>query len=182
MIIGPPGRRTEAAGREWLFTTITERAKMPQPQPGIVEALQSSLKLHLSQAEAYETQSAHFYRWGYPALGKKWAKYADEERHHAAMVIKRLEFFDAAPNVAHLVTFWPRYDFEGILESNYAGDREAAIIEREGYMTAVEAGDAKTARIFGKLLAGSEDGMAEVEAIRMLIVQIGLENYLANQT
>jgi bacterioferritin len=155
---------------------------MPQPQPGIVDALQASLKLHLSQAEAYETQSAHFDRWGYPALGAKYAAYAAEERHHAKLVTDRLEFFDAAPEVAHLVTPWPRYDFEGILESNYAGDRGAAIVERAGYKTAVEAGDAATAKMFAKLLKGSEDGMAEVEAIRMVIAQITVENYLANQT
>jgi bacterioferritin (cytochrome b1) len=155
---------------------------MPQPQPGIVGSLQTTLKVHLSQAEAYETQSAHFFRWGYPALGAKYAKYAADERHHAKLATDRLEFFDATPEVAHLVTPWPRYDFEGIIQSNYAGDQEAAIVERSGYMNAVSVGDAATAEIFAELLEGSEDGMAEIEAIRMVIAQIGLDNYLANQT
>jgi bacterioferritin (cytochrome b1) len=55
-------------------------------------------------------------------------------------------------------------------------------VERGGYKTAVEAGDAATAKMFAKLLKGSEDGMAEIEAIRMVIAQITVENYLANQT
>jgi bacterioferritin len=155
---------------------------MPAPFEGVVDILNASLKLHLSQGEAYSVQSAHFTRWGYPALGKTWGKYAEEELGHAKMLMERLEFFDASSDLEHGVTEWPRHDFEGILVSNYEGDESAAAVERSGFITCMEAGDAVTAKIFTKLLRGSEDSMAAIEAIQKVIEQIGAENYLANQT
>jgi hypothetical protein len=98
------------------------------------------------------------------------------------MLMERLEFYDASPDLEHGVTEWPRHDFEGILVSNYEGDEAAAAVERSGFTTCTEAGDAITAKIFTKLLRGSEDSMANIEAIQKVIEQIGAENYLANQT
>lgn len=155
---------------------------MPDPySDGIVAILQSSLKLHLSQWEAYEGQANHFERWGYPQLAKIWFSYAKEERGHARMVLERLEFYDATPDMSHDAIVWPRHDFEGVLDSNYEGDRQAAKVERDGYAACNEAGDASGAAIFRELLKGSEDSMANIEAIRRVIEQIGLDNYLANK-
>jgi hypothetical protein len=154
---------------------------MPDAQPGIVDALQKTVQLHLSQAEAYEGQAAHFARWGYPVLADEYSDYADEERKHLMLAINRLEFFDVQPDVAHEVTVWPREDFEGILDSNYAGVVEAAAAERDGFMRAIAVGDPTTAKLFAKLLRGSEDGMNTVEAIRSVIATIGLDNFLANK-
>jgi bacterioferritin (cytochrome b1) len=155
---------------------------MPAPLEGVVDTLQASLKLHLAQGEAYRSQSEHFTRWGYPALGKKWCEYADEELTHAKMLMARLEFFDASPDLEHSVAEWPRHDFEGILVSNYEGDEAAAAAERSGLATCMGAGDIVTSKIFTTLLRGSEDSMAAIEAIQKVIEQIGVDNYLANQT
>lgn len=156
---------------------------MPSPvDPRIVDSLQQTLALHLSQAEAYELQAAHFTRWGYPALGADYTAYAAEERHHVKLATERLEFFDVAPEVDHDTTEWPRHDFMGILDSNYAGDAAAAEVERTGYLISQAAGDADSAKIFAELLHGSEDGMASIEATRSVVSQIGVDNYLANKT
>ena len=154
---------------------------MPAPLEGVVDLLQASLRLHLSQGEAYKAQAEHFTRWGYPKLGKTWGEYAEEEFTHAKMLMQRLEFFDASPNLDHDVTEWPRHDFEGILSSNYEGDA-AAGVERSGFATCTGVGDAITAKIFTKPLRGSEDSMATIEAIQKVIEQVGVENYLTNQT
>lgn len=156
---------------------------MPSPlNEQIIEALQAGLALHLSQAEAYEAQAVHFERWGYPGLAKSWREYAAEERQHEALCLQRLEFFDVAPDMAHETIEWPRHDFLGILDQNYATDSMAAETERAGYLAANEIGDVDTAKIFAELLHGSEDGMAHIEAIRSVISQIGIDNYLAGFT
>ena len=156
---------------------------MPAPlSESIVEALQAGLALHLSQAEAYEAQAEHFERWGYPGLAKSWKEYAAEERHHEALCLQRLEFFDVAPDMAHDVIEWPRHDFLGILDQNYQTDSMAAETERAGYLAANEIGDVDTAKIFAELLHGSETGMAEIEATRSVISQCGLDNFLAGMT
>lgn len=155
---------------------------MPDPQsPEIVAALQLSFQQHLKQAEAYEAQAAHFNRWGYPALGAAYAADALEERHHAKLCTDRLQEFDVQPDPTHETVAWPQHDLEGILDSNYAVDAEAAAAERDGYVKSVANGDPTSAAIFAELFKGSEDGMAKIEAIRMTISQIGLDNYLAGQ-
>lgn len=155
---------------------------MPAPLDGrIVDSLQKTLSLHLSQAEAYEVQGAHLARWGYPVLASDYRADAEEERTHARMAAERLEFFDVAPDVSHEPTDWPRHDFMGILDSNYEGDVAAAEVERAGYVASVEVGDADSAAIFAALLSGSERGMAKIEAAREVISQIGLDNYLSNR-
>ena len=155
---------------------------MPRPMEGVVDALQAGLRNHWTQILLYETQAAHFTRWGYPKLGEVFLAYADEERNHARTVIERLEFFDAQPGYEFEKPLWPRHDFEGILEVNYTFDQTAANAERAGFTLCMELGDAVTSKLFAKLLKGSENGMAEIEAIRLVIEEIGLDNYLANQT
>ena len=154
---------------------------MPQPIEGVVEALQESLALHWSQAEMYDLQSVHLTRWGYPKLGKTWASYAKEERHHIKKLSQRLEFFDVQPSPTHDEPELPRHDFEAILDANYEADVQAAEVERQGYLTCMEIGDSTSSKLFAKLRVGSEDSLANIEAIRKVIEQIGLDNYLAAQ-
>jgi bacterioferritin (cytochrome b1) len=154
---------------------------MPQPLEGVVEALQASLALHWSQAEMYDLQSVHLTRWGYPKLGKTWASYAKEERHHIKKLSQRLEFFDVQPEPAHQPPETCRHDFEEVLDDNYEADLQAAEVERQGYLTCMEIGDSTSAKLFAKLRAGSEESMANIEAIRQVISDLGLDNYLANQ-
>ena len=154
---------------------------MPTPLEGVVDALQLSLQLHWAQAEMYDLQAVHFARWGYGKLASAWASYAAEERGHIKTLSERLEFFDMQPetNFSHLL--WPRHDFEGILDSNYETDMNAAAAEQAGFLTCTQVGDSTSAKIFTKLRRGSEDSMANIEAVRLVISQIGLENYLTNQ-
>jgi bacterioferritin len=149
---------------------------------GVVEALNAGLRNHWTQILLYESQAAHFTRWGYKKLGEAFLAYAEEEREHARKVVQRLEFFDAQPTYDFEQPLWPRHDFESILEVNYTLDQTAANTERSGYTLCVGLGDAETAAIFADLLKGSEDGMAEIEATRLVIDQIGLDNYLADRT
>lgn len=155
---------------------------MPVAPEGLVDIMQESLALHWSQAEAYETQSGHFRRWGYPKLADTWAAYAVEERGHVSKLVDRLEFYNVEPTREHEVTEWPRHDFPGVLDSNYDGDIEAAEVERNGFIAATQAGDADTARIFADLLNGSEQSAQNIESLREVIGTIGLDNFLANQT
>jgi bacterioferritin len=155
---------------------------MPKPLAGVVDALQASLRNHWTQIAAYETQAAHFARWGYKKLGETFLAYAVEERGHAKKLIDRLEFFDAQPTYEFEEPIWPRHDFEGVLEVNYTLETTTANTERSGYTLCVGLGDAVSAEVFADLLAGSEEGMAHIEGVRLVIDQIGIDNYLADQT
>jgi bacterioferritin len=154
---------------------------MPQPLDGVIDALQASLRLHWSQAAMYDMQAVHLTRWGYSKLGETWASYAAEERGHIKMLSERIEFFDIQPTTEFDQPELPRHDFEAILDVNYAADVTAAEVERSGFLTCMEIGDSTSTKIFTKLRRGSEDSMANIEAIRRVIEQIGADNYLANQ-
>ena len=154
---------------------------MPLPPDGVIDALQTSLRLHLTAVENYQTQSEYFGRWGYSKLASKYAADAQEEREHMSKVVARLEYYDAAPNLAHPQPEWPRHDYEGILEANAMLEDEAAGHERASITLCRAAGDELSALVFAELLEGSEASIAEIEAVQRVIEQIGLDNYLANQ-
>lgn len=154
---------------------------MPTPPDGVIEALQNSVRLHLTAIENYQAQAEHFARWGYSKLGDKYRGDVEEERGHLALVMERLEYYDAQPTYEHDSPEWPRHDFEGILASNLDLESSAMAAERLGVMRCRTAGDELSAKIFAKLLKGSEGSVSEIEATQKVIEQIGVDNFLANQ-
>ena len=155
---------------------------MPEGPKQIVAILQSSLALHWAAIEAYTLQSRHYAAYGYPKLAEKYAGDAEEERGHAHKLIDRLEFYNVTPEAQHDSVEWPRHDYVGAIEANYQLESSATSIERGGFSMAIELGDAVAADLFKELLADSEASLIQIEAIRLMIEEIGLDNYLANQT
>lgn len=148
---------------------------------GVVPSLQLGVRLHLTAIENYESQAAHFGRWGYQKLAAKYAEDAAEERGHLEALLKRLEYYDAEPDLTHEPPSWPRHDFEGILAANYDLETGAANAEKAAVLACRAVGDEVSALIFAANLAGSDASIAEIEATQRVLEQIGLDNYLANQ-
>lgn len=153
---------------------------MPTAPSEIIDALQSSIRLHWTAVENYETQGLHLARWGYHALGKRFLADAEEERGHLRNVIDRAEYFDAAPSFVHQFPTWPRHDVPGILSYNLELERKAAEVERANVLAARSVGDELSAGVFASLLEGSEASIREIEADLRVIDAIGLDNWLAN--
>lgn len=154
---------------------------MPAGKPAVLDSLQKDLSLHWGAAEAYQLIGEHLARWGYGKLGDKYSADAEEERGHIAKLVGRLEFFDAPPGVDHVTPAFPRRDFVGILDVAYRIENEAAACERAGYAVSLSNGDPVSASLFLELLDDSEDSIREIEATRLVIEQVGLDNFLANQ-
>ena len=154
---------------------------MPQAPDGVIDALQASVRLHMTAIEHYQSQAEHFDRWGYGKLADKSRGEAEEERRHLHEVQARLEYYDVQPAFDHDQPDWPRHDFEGILAANLSLESNAAEVERANVLVCRAVGDEISAVIFTQLLEGSEEAVAEIEATQRVIEQIGLDNYLANQ-
>jgi len=154
---------------------------MPPAPEGVIDALQSSVRLHLLAIENYQSQAEHFDRWGYGKLAAGYRADVEEERGHLHEVQARLEFYDVQPTYDHDQPDWPRHDFDGVLAANLSLEMAAAEVERANVLTCRAAGDELSAKIFAKLLKGSEASVAEIEATQRVIEQIGIDNYLANQ-
>lgn len=154
---------------------------MPSAPDGVIDALQASVRLHLTAIENYQAQAEHFGRWGYSKLAEKYRGDVEEERQHLGKVLSRLEYYDVQPSYDHDEPNWPRHDFEGILSANLELETMAAKVERQNVLVSRAAGDELSAVIFTSLLEGSEGSIAEIEAIQKVLDQIGTDNYLANQ-
>jgi bacterioferritin len=154
---------------------------MPSAPEGVINALQASVRLHLTAIENYQAQAEHFGRWGYPKLAEKCRGDVDEERGHLSLVMERLEYYDEQPAYDHDEPNWPRHDYEGILAANLELESTAMKVERANVLVCRAAGDELSAEAFVKLLKGSEDSVSEIEAVQKVLEQIGADNYLANQ-
>ena len=154
---------------------------MPQAPEGVIDALQASVRLHMTAVETYQSQAEHFERWGYGKLAAAALGEAEEERRHLHEVQSRLEYYDVQPAYDHDQPDWPRHDFEGILAANLSLETAAAEAERANVTACRAVGDEISAVIFTQLLEGSEEAMAANEAKQRVIEQIGVDNYLANQ-
>ncbi len=151
---------------------------MPTVSTAVVDALQSSCRLHLTAVEHYAGLAAHLERWGY-RLGDRYREDADEEAEHLRKVMGRLEYFDVAPSLDHKLPAWPRHDYAGILAANLSLETAAAAVERANIAVCREAGDEQSALVFVELLAGSEASIMQIEAAQKVIEEIGLDNYLS---
>ncbi len=147
----------------------------------VVDALHLSRSLHMTAIEQYQDQAVHFRRWGYTKLADAFDADAEEERGHLKLVTARLEYYDVEPKCGHADSEWPRHDYEGVLDANYALEYGAMNAERANVIVARNAGDEVTAEIFAELLKGSEASVSDIEATKKQIEQIGLDNYLANK-
>lgn len=154
---------------------------MPVAPANSIAALQKSVGLHLTAVEHYATVAEHLDRIGYGKLGSRFRDDAEEERGHLKACIERLEFYNVAPALEHAAPAWPRLDVAGILTASLAFETAAAEVERQNILDARAAGDEVTALVFVELLKGSEESIKHIEADKLVISQVGLDNWLSNQ-
>jgi len=148
----------------------------------VIELIKKSLNIHWQQTTVLTAQAEHLQRWGYKKLAAIIKEDAIQEQTHAAINIKRLEFFDAdyQPLILN-PPVWKRHDMVAMIEYNLASVREASAAERSTIVAARAVGDEITANMFIELLQGSEDGIELYEGFLKLIEQMGIDNFLTLQ-
>jgi bacterioferritin (cytochrome b1) len=148
----------------------------------VIDLLKKSLNIHWQQTTALTAQAEHLDRWGYKKLANIIKEDSRQEQEHAAINIKRLEFFDAdyQPLVVSPPS-WTRHDMVAMIKYNLASVQEASNAERATIVAARAVGDEITANIMIPLLQGSEDGIILYEGYLKLIEQMGLDNFLSIQ-
>ena len=148
----------------------------------VIELLKQSLNIHWQQTTSLTAQAIHLERWGYKKLAEVLRADAEEEHQHAAVNIKRLEFFDQ--NYQPLVVSppqWQRHDMLAMIKYNLDSVKEASVTERATIVAARAIGDEITANMMIPLLQGSEDGIELYESYLKLIDEMGLDNFLTLQ-
>lgn len=148
----------------------------------VIELLKQSLNIHWQQTTSLTAQAVHLERWGYKKLAAVLSADAIEEQQHAAVNLKRLEFFDIDYQPLSVnPPSWTRHDMVAMIRYNLNSVRQAAATERATITAARAVGDELTANIMIPLLQGSEKGIELYESYLKLIEQLGLENFLTLQ-
>lgn len=148
----------------------------------VIELLKKSLNIHWQQTTSLTAQAVYLERWGYKKLAAILKADAEEEHEHAAINIKRLEFFDVDYQPLSVSPpSWMRHDMVAMIKYNLDSVREASMIERATIVAARAVGDEITANMMIPLLQGSENGIQLYESYLKLIEVMGLENFLTLQ-
>jgi bacterioferritin len=148
----------------------------------LVTVLNSLLADELTVINQYMVQSKMCANWGYSKLHKAIRKQAMDEMHHAEWLIERIIFFEGSPTVSKLN---PMKIGKTVSEMiSYDDETELKVVTEynEAIKLAREVNDQGTVDILTKILKEEESHVDWAEIQRAQIDQMGLENYLLNQT
>lgn len=148
----------------------------------LLTVLNELLADELTAISQYMVHSEMCDNWGYGKLHKAIEKQAHEEMHHAEWLIQRILFLDGVPVVSKLN---PMRIGKSVLEM-VNNDQEAEVAAVRAYNANIrlarEVEDQATADLLTNILKMEEGHVDWAEQQRAQIEQLGLQNYLTNQT
>ena len=148
----------------------------------LIKVLNDLLADELTAISQYMVHSEMCDNWGYDKLHKSIEKQARDEMHHAEWLIQRILFLEGTPVVSELN---PMKIGTTVLEI-VTNDQHAELDAIGAYNAAIgmahEVADQATADLLTRVLKMEESHVDWAEIQREQIEQMGLQNYLANQT
>ncbi|NCF69248.1 MAG: bacterioferritin, partial [Chloroflexi bacterium] len=148
----------------------------------LLTALNQLLADELTAISQYMVHSEMCDNWGYDKLHKAIEQQAHDEMHHAEWLIQRVIFLEGAPVVSKLN---PILIGQTVMDM-IGHDQEAELAAVRAYNAAIrlahEVNDQATADLLTTILKMEEGHSDWAEKQRAQIEQMGLENYLVNQT
>ncbi len=150
--------------------------------PKVLEELNRALSAELSAIVQYIVHSEMCDNWGYKRLASEIKKQAIEEMGHAEKLIERILFFDGEPKVD--IQLQPRIgaSVPAQIENDLDGELEAVRMYNNAAKICYEAGDNGSRELFEELIKDEEEHVDFLEAQQQMIKDMGLENYLAQQS
>lgn len=136
----------------------------------------------LTAINQYMVHSEMCSNWGYDKLHNAIENQAMDEMHHAQWLIRRIIFLEGIPAVSKLN---PVKIGKTILEM-VTNDQNSEIMGLVAYNAAIklahEVSDESSADLLTKILRMEEEHVDWAEIQRAQIDQMGIENYLTNQS
>ena len=148
----------------------------------LLTVLNQLLADELTAISQYMVHSEMCDSWGYDKLHKAIEHQAMDEMHHAEWLIRRIIFLEGTPVISK-----PNPIKIGQTVLDIVGnDQEAELAAVRAYNQAIamarEAGDQATGDLLLQILKMEEGHADWAEMQRAQIEQMGVQNYLANQT
>ena len=144
--------------------------------------MNSLLADELTAINQYMVHSEMCANWGYVKLHIAIRKQAMDEMHHAEWLIERIIFFDGFPTVSNLNKITIGKTVLEMINNDNGDELDAIQSYNEAIKLAREVDDQSTVDLLTKILKMEEGHEDWAEIQRSQIEQMGLENYLANQS
>ncbi len=148
----------------------------------LLAVLNQLLADELTAINQYMVHSEMSDNWGYGKLHKAIEKQARDEMHHAEWLIRRIIFLEGIPVASKLN---PMKIGQTVLEM-VSNDQDSEVGAVRAYNAAIglahEVADQSTVELLTKILKMEEGHVDWAEMQRAQIEQMGLANYLTNQT
>jgi bacterioferritin len=144
--------------------------------------LNSLLADELTAINQYMVHSEMCENWGYGKLHMAIRKQAMDEMHHAEWLIERIIFLDGSPTVSKLNTIKIGKTVSEMISNDNGDELDAVRAYNDAIKLAREVDDQGTVDLLTKILKMEEGHVDWAEIQRAQIEQMGMENYLVNQT
>ncbi|HEY4688521.1 MAG TPA: bacterioferritin [Anaerolineae bacterium] len=148
----------------------------------IIDTLNQLLADELTAISQYMVHSEMCDNWGYDRLHKAIESQALDEMHHAEWLIQRIIFLEGTPVVSRLNPM----KIGTSVQEMVSNDEDAELAAVRAYNAAIrlahEVDDQATVDLLTKIVKMEEGHADWAEKQRAQIEQMGLQNYLTNQT
>lgn len=148
----------------------------------LIDALNQLLADELTAISQYMVHSEMCDNWGYKKLHKAIEKQARDEMHHAEWLIRRVIFLEGAPVVSKLNPIKIGQTVSDMVANDQEAEHAAVLAYNHAISLAHNVPDQATADMLIQILKVEEAHTDWAGMQRAQIEQMGLENYLANQT
>ena len=148
----------------------------------ILAVLNQLLADELTAISQYMVHSEMCEDWGYSKLHQAIEKQAIDEMRHAEWLIQRILFLEGTPIVSTLHAMHIGQTVRDIVANDLAAETDAVHAYNAGIRTARDADDQATADLLITILKMEEDHLDWGETQLSQIEQMGLANYLTNQS
>jgi len=148
----------------------------------LLAVLNSLLADELTAINQYMLHSEMCANWGYVKLHLAIRKQSMEEMHHAEWLIERIIFLDGSPSVSNLNKITVGKSVLEMINNDKAGEIDAINAYNDAIRFAREVHDQGSVDLLTMILKMEERHEDWAEMQRAQIEQMGLENYLSNQS
>lgn len=148
----------------------------------ILDTLNRLLADELTAINQYMVHSEMCDNWRYERLHKEIEKRAIDEMKHAEKLIGRILFLEGIPVVSNLNKIMIGSEIEMQHKNDLVAETGAVKAYNDAIRLAVEVGDNGTRELLESILKDEENHLDWLEAQLDQIRQMGIQNYLVEQT
>ncbi len=148
----------------------------------LLAILNSLLAEELTAINQYTLHSEMYENWGYSKLNMAIRNQAMDGMHHVVWLIERIVFFNGSPLVYRLNDMKIGKTVSEMINNNNDGKLGVVSAYNDAIKFAHELNDQGTVDLLSKILKMEENHVHWADTQRAQIQQLGMENYLANQS